>query len=120
MDRSATSPHADAALTRFAMQLREELGASRVLLFGSRARGQERADSDYDLIIVSPMFDGVESMRRATGLRQAWYGVGGHGPMDLVCLTPEEFDSARRRISLVAAVLPEAIDLLPGEQPVST
>ena len=33
--------------------------------------------------------------------------------MDLICLTPEEFAEAQRRITLVAAVLPEAIELLP-------
>lgn len=87
-----------------------------MLLFGSRARGQERSDSDYDLIIVSPRFAGVESPRRAIGLRHMWYRVGGHGPMDLICLTPEEFAEAQRRISLVAAVLPEAIDLLSVER----
>jgi predicted nucleotidyltransferase len=103
---------ASSALKRFAQHLSEELEASRVLLFGSRARGQERRDSDYDLIIVSPRFAGVESMRRSIGLRQIWYQVGGHGPMDLVCLTPEEFAEALRRISLIAAVLPDAIDLL--------
>jgi hypothetical protein len=32
--------------------------------------------------------------------------------MDLICLTPEEFEEASRRITLVSAVLPEAIDLL--------
>lgn len=32
--------------------------------------------------------------------------------MDLICLTPEEFAEAQERISLVAAVLPEAVDLL--------
>ena len=32
--------------------------------------------------------------------------------MDLICLTPEEFEQARNRITLVAAVLPEAIELL--------
>jgi predicted nucleotidyltransferase len=106
-------------LRRFALQLHEELEARQVLLFGSRARGQERSDSDYDLIVVSPRFSGIESMRRAVGLREIWYRVGGHGPMDLVCLTPEEFAEARRRISLIAAVLPEAIDLLSGDRTVS-
>jgi len=37
--------------------------------------------------------------------------------MDLLCLTPKEFAAAGQRISLIAAVLPEAIDLLPVEQP---
>lgn len=36
--------------------------------------------------------------------------------MDLICLTPEEFEQARHRITLVAAVLPEAIDLLPARE----
>ncbi len=86
-----------------------------MLLFGSRARGEVHSDSDYDLIIVSPRFDRIESPRRAVGLRQIWYRMGGHGPMDLLCPTPKEFADAGRRISLIAAVLPEAIDLLPVE-----
>ncbi|MGH2411350.1 MAG: HEPN domain-containing protein [Chloroflexota bacterium] len=80
-------------------------------------RYPDPANSDYDLIIVSPQFSGIEPMRRANGLRQIWYRVGGHGPMDLICLTPREFADAAARISLIAAVLPEAIDLLPVEQP---
>ena len=35
--------------------------------------------------------------------------------MDLICLTPEEFEEARQKITLVAAVLPETIDLLPTQ-----
>ena len=111
--RVATEPALDPALTAFAEQLREQIGAQRVLLFGSRARGQTAGDSDYDLIVVSPRFATVEPPRRAIGLRQLWYEVGGQGPMDLICLTPEEFAEAQRRITLLAAVLPEAIDLLP-------
>lgn len=106
-----------AALRRFAHALREEIGAERVLLFGSRARGDEQGDSDYDLIVVSPRFVGVHLLRRAMGLRAIWVLAGGYGPMDLLCLTPDEFEEERHRISLVAAVLPEAIDLLSEEEP---
>ncbi len=112
-NRAATQPALEPALTAYAEQLREQIGAQRVLLFGSRARGQTDRDSDYDLIVVSPRFASVEPLRRAIGLRQLWYEVGGQGPMDLICLTPEEFAAAQRRITLVAAVLPEAIELLP-------
>ncbi|MDP9371641.1 MAG: nucleotidyltransferase domain-containing protein [Chloroflexota bacterium] len=113
MARQAAHPAIDPALTRFAQVLRERLGARRVLLFGSRARGQPRHDSDYDVIIVARQFVGVEPLRRAVGLRQWWYEAGGDSPMDLICLTPEEFELARGRIGLVAAVLPEAVELLP-------
>lgn len=83
-----------------------------MLLFGSRARGDARPDSDYDVIVVSPAFAAVEPLRRGIGLRQVWRQVGGTGPMDLFCLTPDEFAQEQQHISLIAAVLPEAVDLL--------
>jgi predicted nucleotidyltransferase len=100
------------ALRRFAEALRAEIGATDVFLFGSRARGEERADSDYDLIVVSPRFAGVPSRQRARGLREVWERVGGYGSMDLICMTPEEFEAAKHRISLIQAVLAELVDLL--------
>ena len=112
MASHSTALRIDPSLLRFARLLHDELGATHVLLFGSRARGDARVDSDYDLIVVSPSFTGIEPPRRAIGLRQRWYAVGGEGAMDLVCVTPDEFDFARHRISLIAAVLPEALDLL--------
>lgn len=115
MDQHATAVTLEPSLVRFAQQLRHDFNAQRVLLFGSRARGQGHADSDYDLIIVSPQFAGIEPPRRAIGLRDLWYRVGGQGPMDLLCVTPEEFLAAQQHISLIAAVLPVAIDLLAAE-----
>lgn len=38
-----------------------------------------------------------------------WVGA----PMDLICLTPDEFEQASEEITLVAAALPDAVDLLP-------
>lgn len=97
---------------RFAESLRREIGAERVLLFGSRARGQERADSDFDFIVVSPAFTGIEPARRSIGLWDLWYRAGGDAPLDLLCITPDEFALARGRISLISSELPEAVDLL--------
>jgi Nucleotidyltransferase domain len=94
--------------------------ARRACCSSARARGDARPDSDYDLIIVSPRFADVEPPRRAIGLRQRWYAVGGEGAMDLVCITPDEFELARHRISLIAAVLPEARDLLLAEASITS
>lgn len=52
-------------------------------------------------------------------MHDLFYDVGGNAPMDLICLTPEEFEQASKRITLVREVLPEAIDLL-AEQPAVT
>jgi predicted nucleotidyltransferase len=102
-----------AVLRQFALALHDSLEAGRVLLFGSRARGDNQGDSDFDFIIISPRFEGMHLLRRASGIHEIWWYAGGQGAMDLICLTPQEFEEARHRISLVAAVLPEAIDLLP-------
>jgi predicted nucleotidyltransferase len=99
-------------LTRFAKRLRDRIGARQVLLFGSQARGDDRPDSDYDLIIVSPSFDGIHPLDRGLSLRELFYEAGGYAPLDLICLTPDEFEQARHSISLVSAVLPEAVELL--------
>ena len=103
----------DPPVLRFAERLRDELGAERVLLFGSHARGAAAPDSDYDLIIVSDYFEDIDPLRREIGLRDIFYAVGGNSPLDLICLTPQEFENAQQRITLISAVLPEAIDLLP-------
>ena len=116
MDRQSAVNKLDPALLRFAHRLRDQLGAERVLLFGSFARGTNYRDSDYDLIIVSNHFTLIPPLQRQAGLRQMFYDVGGHAPMSLVCLTPEEFESAKGGATLVAAVLPEVIDLLEPER----
>lgn len=115
---SALGPH-DPTLARYAERLRERIGAERVLLFGSHARGAGGADSHYDLIVVAERFGVLPRLRRASGLRDLFYEVGGNAPLDLICLTPAEFDQAQQRITLVSAVLPEAVDLLAPASPVT-
>ena len=38
-------------ISRIVTPIAEKYGVSRVSMFGSRARGEERADSDYDFLI---------------------------------------------------------------------
>lgn len=116
MDRATIDAPTDwATLSRFAQSLHQERGATRVLLFGSRARGAEHADSDFDVVIVSPGFAAIPRRQRARGLRSLWLRAGGSGPVDMICMTPEEFEDAQNGITLIRAILPEAVDLLPPE-----
>ena len=63
----------------------------RVLLFGSRARGDARPDSDYDLLLIVPeAADGARARVLQTArLRLALRGL--NASFDLVVLTPAEF-----------------------------
>jgi predicted nucleotidyltransferase len=71
--------------------MRERYGA-RVYLFGSRARGTNRPDSDYDLVAVAGAFGEQPKLRRALDRRELWLEAGGwRKSLDLHCYTPEEF-----------------------------
>jgi predicted nucleotidyltransferase len=111
MGTPATLITNDLAVRRLAQRLHAD-GAEHVFLFGSHATGRAAPDSDYDLLIVSKNFEGVPRLRRHVGMHDIFYDVGGDAPLDLICLTPDEFEFAKGRMTLVAAVLPEAIDLL--------
>jgi predicted nucleotidyltransferase len=64
-----------------------EFSPSMVLLFGSRARGNARPDSDVDLIVV--WRDENPPPKRSAAVRLALGRVG--FPMDLAVVTPSEF-----------------------------
>ena len=112
MARSATTVKLDPAVVRFAHRLSEDIGASTVLLFGSHARGTNGPDSAYDFIIVSRQFIGVDRFERGLGLKLLFYEVSEPAPMHLHCLTPDEFERGKNGITMLADILPEAIDLL--------
>ncbi|MCR4418625.1 MAG: nucleotidyltransferase domain-containing protein [Clostridia bacterium] len=66
---------------------------SRVYLFGSCARGSERGDSDIDLIVVSPSFEGMDLRQRAVILGRAAGKL--MAPIDARGYTPEEISLDR-------------------------
>lgn len=112
MAQSATHVRIDPALRRFSRRLVEEVNASQVLLFGPHATGTNDADSAYDVIVVSEEFSGVDPFHRGLNLKLLFHELGGRTPMYLHCITPEEFETGKNRITMLADVLPEAIDLL--------
>jgi predicted nucleotidyltransferase len=78
----------------------------RLVLFGSRARGREDAESDIDLAVVSSDFRDKDIFERVELTRVAEMETvfKFHVPLDLILMTPEEFGS---RTSPVAAVARE-------------
>ena len=99
-------------LARFRAVIREKYPDARVLLFGSRARGQSRPNSDYDLIILSPAFAGVSPLWRGQGLSWAWAELDAQVDVDILCYTPEEYESASQRpTSWLSEAAAEAIEV---------
>jgi|SRR6266481_1497209 len=69
----------------------------RVILFGSRARGDARPDSDFDLLIVQPAQPGNSRWQELRVLRQALRRF----PIakDLLLFRPAEFDYWRESLN---------------------
>lgn len=99
---------ADKLLTRFARWLRKRYHIDRLILFGSRARGEQLLHSDYDIIIVSPDFARLPFVKRAGKIIRDF-----DSPMnvELLCYTPEEFELKRSQISIVSEALRHGVDL---------
>lgn len=92
----------------FASRLREEVGAQKVILFGSRARGDWLKESDYDFLVVADCFQDVPFSLRPAGLYRHWKGRPG---IELLCYTPREFERKRRQITIVREAVREGIEL---------
>ncbi len=94
------------------LRLREELAKrfriERMILFGSRARGEHLKGSDVDLVVVSPDFAGIPFLKRIREIVARW-----ESDVDLEVLpyTPEEFARKRREIGIVAIAAAEGIEI---------
>jgi predicted nucleotidyltransferase len=64
---------------------------SKIILFGSYARGNYEGKSDYDICVIK---EGVEHRRKlAQQIYRLLYGVG--VPVDIIVETPKRFDELK-------------------------
>ena len=104
---SCVGPRADARIADFMAKVRGRFRIEQALLFGSRARGDELVDSDYDVILVSPDFQGVFFSQRSALMYDFWT----HWPLEIepLCYTPEEFETKKKQIGLVSEAVREGV-----------
>jgi predicted nucleotidyltransferase len=95
----------DAALAEVVRRLVEAYQPERIYLFGSVARGDSGADSDYDLLVVVP--DNAQTERRRS--RLAYEVLRGTGiAADVLVCTRSYFEDRRSlKASLPGTVLRE-------------
>lgn len=86
-------------------RIKQACHPDRILLFGSRVRGDQRPDSDYDFLVVLPRID--DRWAETVALFQAL----GDLPIskDLVLVSREELEGGGRIGSVVRSALREAI-----------
>ena len=94
----------DIVIERFSRDVSRRFRISKAILFGSRARGDALTASDYDILLVSPDFEGVHFTERASGVLRS---LTAHFPLDLLCYTPKEFEEKRKQIGIVRVAVRE-------------
>jgi predicted nucleotidyltransferase len=88
----------DPVLEEIVERLVQLFAPERICLFGSKARGDDDADSDYDVLIVVSSSD--EPMyRRAQRAPEALWGVP--AAVDVLVFTQEEFE---RKLTVVCSL----------------
>jgi len=99
-----------AELERLVEELKR-LGALKVIVFGSMARGRIRAGSDLDLIVVMPSEE-----RFADRLAHLYQTLQPKVACDILAYTPEEFEKMPERSFLIRQALSEGAVLYEATQ----
>jgi predicted nucleotidyltransferase len=70
----------------------EQANPNRIILFGSRARGEAQSESDLDLLIIVP--DGASSIAARRAIGRAL--ISPDASYDLIVYTESEYENKRR------------------------
>jgi len=89
-------------------KFKKKIGAEKIIIFGSYARGDANEHSDIDLILVSKKFKGKSFHSRFKGLWSKW---SLDLPVDFIPFTPEEFNKLKKEVSIVSEALKEGIEV---------
>ena len=97
----------------FARRCRDELGATQVYLYGSRARDDWHRGSDCDVMVLSDRFEGLKRWESWLLIEPLWKGPVSIEP---VGLTPAEFEAAKGKRGLVDMALADGVIALLAEE----
>ena len=86
-----TTPKINRLIQQFGRRLARRIDVDRIVLFGSRARGEALHECDIDLAVISPDFAGMHLFRRMELLAREW---GLSEAADIFGYTPQEFEQA--------------------------
>lgn len=76
-----------AAIRAYSRRIAEQFHPDQIILFGSHAKGESRADSDIDLLVIMPTRNEIDqSLRISLALETTL-------PVDLIVRTPKHWES---------------------------
>ena len=94
---STTPAEVESKIQEMVRRIIEGFHPDKIILFGSRARGDAQPDSDVDLLVVIPTLAKKETM---LGIRLAVRRMG--ISKDIVVVTPEEFEQRKNIVGTMA------------------
>jgi predicted nucleotidyltransferase len=86
--RQAHGGQSEASIARMVQRIVEGFSPDKIILFGSRARGEAHPESDVDLLVLFPKID--DARHRATELYCLLSGAG--VPKDIIASTTARFE----------------------------
>jgi predicted nucleotidyltransferase len=97
---------ADRKVSAYVSALKKRFGA-KVILFGSRSKGEPLDSSDYDLCVISDKFASLDIRKRL----QILYEMMLKAPFnaDLLAVTPEEFKRLSKLSTIYKTISKEGI-----------
>jgi len=93
-------------IKKYVYRLNEVIKVEKLIVFGSRARGDFVEDSDLDLIVISEGFKGKSYLERARLLDDAWREVNpAHLRIEAFGYTEGEYEEAKKSSPFVQSLI---------------
>lgn len=92
----------------FSKKLRKKFNIQKLILFGSRARGDNLKNSDFDFIVVSKDFEKRPFILRASELYDYW---DKELDIETLCYTPDEFERKKKQLGIIKTAVNEGVEI---------
>jgi predicted nucleotidyltransferase len=89
----------DPLIRRLVSIIVEAVSPEKVILFGSRAKGVARPDSDYDFLIIKPSIENEREISSA--VYRALYRFPEHVSVDIVAIDAAKFERRRHDTGMI-------------------
>lgn len=98
-------------LKNYKKEMKKKILIDKLILFGSRSKGNYNKWSDFDLVVVSEDFIRIPWEKRQNKLSFLWDYAKYEGGADFLCYTPKEFEKMKNKICIVRKAVKEGIEI---------